>query len=99
MQVLLLVDVCTAVGQTNGQTNGHPTVIIRHCNVGRTSAGRLSAEVGCIAIGQTDGQTEGHLTVIIRACDGGRTGDGRLHSCGTNRRTDKRTLDRCYKSM
>jgi len=87
----LAADGCTAVGQTDGQTNGHPTVIIRHCNVRRTSGGRLSAEVGCTAIGQTDGQTDGHLTIIIRACDGGRTGDGRLHSCGTDRRTNRRT--------
>ena len=55
------------------QTDRHPTVIIRACDVGRTSGD----EVGCAAVGhtdrQTDRQTDRHPTVIIRACDVGRT--------------------------
>ena len=76
------MDVCTVVGQTNGQTDGHPTVVIRACDVRCTSCGL------CAALGQTDGQTDGHPAVIIRACDVGRTSSGRLRSIGTDKRTD-----------
>ena len=97
------MDVCTILGQTDGQTNGHPTVIIKQCYGGRTSDGRLSAEVGCTAVGPTQRQTDGHPTVVIRAYDvgytigvrlhrctsGGRLStDGRVHSCRTDRQTD-----------
>ena len=96
------MDVCTTLGQTDEQTNGHPTVIINRCYGGCTSDERLSAEVGCTAVGQTERQTDGHPTVVISAYGGGRIGgrlqrrtsggrlstDGRVHSCGTDRRTD-----------
>jgi len=82
MEDVLAADECTTVGQTDGQTDGHPTVLIRACDVRCTSCGRGAT------LGQTDGQTDGHPTVIIRACDVGRTSSGRLPSSKADRRTD-----------
>jgi len=36
------MDSCTAVRQTDGQTEEHPTVIVRGCDVGRTSPRAIS---------------------------------------------------------
>jgi len=41
MEDVLVADGCPAVKQTDVQTDGHPTVTIRQCDVGRTSSGRL----------------------------------------------------------
>ena len=96
---------CVAVGQTVGETDGHPTVITRQCDVGQTdkqtdrhpnviirACGVRCASSGrCAALGQIDGQTDGHLTVIIRACDRGRISSRRLPSSKTDRQTDRLT--------
>jgi len=73
---------CIAVEQTDRQTDGHPTVLIRACDVRCTSSGRGAA------LEQTDGQTDRHPIVTVRQCDVGRTSSGRLHNSGTDRRTD-----------
>ena len=78
----MAADGCTAVGQTDGQTDEHPTVIIRACDVRCTSSER------CAALGQTDRQNDRHPTVTIRQCDVGRTSSERLHNSGTDRRSD-----------
>ena len=41
MKDVLVADGCTAVGQTDGQTDRHPTVVIKACDAGRTGDGQL----------------------------------------------------------
>ena len=81
----MAADGCTAVGQTVGETDGHPTVITRQCDVGKTDK-QTDRHPTVIIRAYGGGRIGGRLQ---RRTSGGRLStDGRVHSCRTDRQTD-----------